>query len=592
MKKLLPIVVAALGLIATHAFGATAYRYNDSVTTLRGDAVGGASVYVYTANTTTLVDLYSGGSTGHPETSNPVTTDGYGRYHFYVAPGTYDLRITGANLTTYTIEDVRIFSDTGYTYNVLDYGAIPDDDLDDTGAIQDAVDAAEAATSGRVVFPYGEYTVDAETEIVSGSNMTFDLTSGATLKASANADGSYRILRIYGASNVRVLGGTFIGDRDDHVGSSGESGMCISILGSDNVFIDGVTLEKAWGDGLYIGVGADTTMATNITVANCTVRDNRRQGCSITHAENVKFIGCTFSNTAGTNPQCGVDIEPNTGQSVTSVSFSGCHFSDNVGDGILVSGTAGAVDGVVVDGCVFTGNASLGAAQASIKLYAATNVSLLGNTILDSDMQGIRADTTSSVTISGNAVSNIQTHGIYVKNSDNVSVSGNTVKGASLAANNTSYGIYVLGASDLIQVSGNTVALNTDGNNQKHALVVEASTRVNCVGNSLDSISAKFYHSGTISSGVLYGTGTPESAVVAPPGFVHLNYSGSGPSLYVKDSGASSAGWGAMPSVRFGSTAPTDTTGRRGTMFWFDPTGGDTLKVYTGTPDWRWQALH
>ena len=50
--------------------------------------------------------------------------------------------------------------------------------------------------------------------------------------------------------------------------------------------------------------------------------------------------------------------------------------------------------------------------------------------------------------------------------------------------------------------------------------------------------------------------------------------------------------WGSFPSVRFGATAPTDTTGRRGSLFWFDPTGGDTLKVYTGTADWRWKALH
>jgi hypothetical protein len=97
MKKLLPIVVAALVLIATQAFGATAYRYNDSVTTLRGDAVGGASVTVYLAGTTTKATIYLYGSTA-VEKSNPTYTDGYGRYFFYAEPGLYDLTISGSNI--------------------------------------------------------------------------------------------------------------------------------------------------------------------------------------------------------------------------------------------------------------------------------------------------------------------------------------------------------------------------------------------------------------------------------------------------------------------------------------------------------------
>jgi hypothetical protein len=156
MKKLLPIVVAALVLIATQAFGATAYRYNDSVTTLRGDAVGGASVTVYLAGTTTKATIYLYGSTA-VEKSNPTYTDGYGRYFFYAEPGLYDLTIAGSNVITYTVEDVRIFSDTGYTYNVLDYGAIPGDGVDDSAAIQAAVSAAEADSGGTVIIPAGSY---------------------------------------------------------------------------------------------------------------------------------------------------------------------------------------------------------------------------------------------------------------------------------------------------------------------------------------------------------------------------------------------------------------------------------------------------
>ncbi len=158
MKKLLPTVVLALVVAATSAMGATAYRYHDSVTTLRGDAVGGASVTVYLANTTTKATIYIYPTTTGGNKANPTYTDGYGRFSFYASPGTYDLYISGTNITPYTVEDVRVFSDTEYTFNVADYGANGADSANDTTGIKAAIDAAEASTvGGRVYFPPGVY---------------------------------------------------------------------------------------------------------------------------------------------------------------------------------------------------------------------------------------------------------------------------------------------------------------------------------------------------------------------------------------------------------------------------------------------------
>ncbi len=44
-------------------------------------------------------------------------------------------------------------------FNVLDYGAVPNDGLDDTAAIQTALNAAGAANGGIVTVPAGEYTI-------------------------------------------------------------------------------------------------------------------------------------------------------------------------------------------------------------------------------------------------------------------------------------------------------------------------------------------------------------------------------------------------------------------------------------------------
>lgn len=115
MKKILPYLFVAVMATQALATGVT-YRYSDSVTTVRGDAVGGASVYVYTANTTTKIALYSGPYTVFPVVSNPITTDGYGRFTFFAEPGIYDLKIVGSNITTHTVEDVRIFADPWAEY--------------------------------------------------------------------------------------------------------------------------------------------------------------------------------------------------------------------------------------------------------------------------------------------------------------------------------------------------------------------------------------------------------------------------------------------------------------------------------------------
>ena len=71
-----------------------------------GNVVNSASVTVYLTGTTTKATLYS--NEGVTQITNPVTSDTNGRFSFYVADGKYDLKVSGSNLTTYTISDVQI----------------------------------------------------------------------------------------------------------------------------------------------------------------------------------------------------------------------------------------------------------------------------------------------------------------------------------------------------------------------------------------------------------------------------------------------------------------------------------------------------
>ena len=65
--------------------------------------------------------------------------------------------------------------------------------------------------------------------------------------------------------------------------------------------------------------------------------NNYRQGLSITSAQHLKVDHCWFSNTKGTPPAYGVDLEPfRPTQRLVDIVFENCRFFGNSGGGILV----------------------------------------------------------------------------------------------------------------------------------------------------------------------------------------------------------------------------------------------------------------
>lgn len=81
------------------------------------------------------------------------------------------------------VAPLALFAATPATFNVLDYGAVPDGLTSNTAAIARAVAAAHAAGGGTVVFPAGRYlTGSIELE----SNLTLDLEAGSELLYSGN----------------------------------------------------------------------------------------------------------------------------------------------------------------------------------------------------------------------------------------------------------------------------------------------------------------------------------------------------------------------------------------------------------------------
>lgn len=212
------------------------------------------------------------------------------------------------------------------------------DQNNDTATIQEAIDSVSERGGGVVFFPKGTYYIDALKSIELKDNVTLDFSKGVTLKALPNDSGNYEMINIENVKNVTLNGNVHIeGERKEHKGSSGEWGMGISIKGSQNISINDVTVSDCWGDGIYIGNTDSGQTNQNISISNVVLDNNRRQGISVITAINLKILNPTITNTNGTKPASGIDIEPNANsERLQKISIINPSTANNEGNGIEI----------------------------------------------------------------------------------------------------------------------------------------------------------------------------------------------------------------------------------------------------------------
>lgn len=145
------------------------------------------------------------------------------------------------------------------------------------------------------------------------------------IKIKPNNHRAYYIIDVRGKESICISGnGKIIGDKDEHTGDSGEWGHGINIVDNcKNIEINGLHIEKCWGDAIYV---SDTQF---IKINNCELAYCRRQGISITdNVSNVVIQNNYIHNIAGTDPQAGIDIEPNEDSYATEISVIGNKIED------------------------------------------------------------------------------------------------------------------------------------------------------------------------------------------------------------------------------------------------------------------------
>ena len=323
--------------------------------------------------------------------------------------------------------------------NVRDYGALGDGATDDTASIQAAIDDAHARGVPTVVIPAGHYMVDSAGKTAAAalrvrSNLTIEIQSGATVELFPNDQRSHRMFYVLQCENVTFQGGgTLVGERYGHLGTSGEWGMGIDVRSSHNVTIKDLEIKEFWGDSIYVGGGATMTTgySTNILIQNVNAHSSRRQGISVTSwVDGIIIEDCTIHNIYGTNPQSGIDIETNDPEMpVRNVIIRNNTFFDNVRCDILIGAEAKHV--------YIHGNTSLtGAtrnAEYGIRAYHGKNVHIFNNKIEAREL-GIQVRYNQGVKIYNNTITGQSRNGEYIgmginleRQATNVSIRDNTL---------------------------------------------------------------------------------------------------------------------------------------------------------------------
>ncbi|WP_223560015.1 hypothetical protein [Chryseobacterium lathyri] len=119
----------------------------------------------------------------------------------------------------------------------------------------------------------------------------------------------YDIIRIYNVENVIIYNPNIIGDRKKHIDNRGEWGAGIGIRNAKKVSVYNANIKNTWGEGLFIG-SEDGGYCEEINIRDLRVDFARRNGVAVTSGKNIFLDNILVTNTYGTNPMFGIDIEP------------------------------------------------------------------------------------------------------------------------------------------------------------------------------------------------------------------------------------------------------------------------------------------
>lgn len=255
-------------------------------------------------------------------------------------------------------------------------GAVGDGVTVDTVALQKTLDNAAGVQHiflGPKTYVTGPLTIP--------SNTVIHFHPLTILKAVTGYGVNDRLMTMAGASNVTIWGNGAQVKMLKAEYVSGEQRHGVMIYDCEDVNIYNLFSNDSGGDGFYVG---GNTWSTNVNLICCGGDNNRRQGLSIVSCDGFLDFHGTWTNTVGTAPECGIDIEPNTSANrLKNIEIVSPRTSGNSGSGVLVvpGGLALTTENTI--SVKITGHVSYGDGYGSANIAAATftstNVATLPN---------------------------------------------------------------------------------------------------------------------------------------------------------------------------------------------------------------------
>lgn len=370
-------------------------------------------------------------------------------------------------------------------FDVTTYGAVANDNNDDTAAIKAAIAAADSSTApGTVFFPAGVYDVkcytDSNNQTVAGTLAV--QTRYITIKGAGGRTSQSTILHApcSGASPLFDLSGTETGSiRIASLAlkqSNTNSTQLIKNTSSDGLDIDDVTFEgHAYNSNNLVYSSRSNTRITN---SKFSLRNVSAYGVHLQHVGETKAINSVISDNYFINVE---DKEA------------------SIGRGILID--KASTNSARVEGVTISRNVMISTGQEHIRINAALHVNISNNVIDKIGYAGVWLDATQasvdSVVIANNWF------GFRTGNGAEVGVLGSgsdsyVARGVSIA-NNTffegKYGIAAGTGTTRWNISGNTL----DGNNitDSTGMLITSNLGVfNVIGNIINQYATKYYATG------------------------------------------------------------------------------------------------
>jgi parallel beta helix pectate lyase-like protein len=189
---------------------------------------------------------------------------------------------------------------------------------DETAALQQLIDENEV-----VHLVPREYWINPSVGLKIPSNRTLILHGATICIFPGHADKCRAFETVPGSSNIRILGGTVIGD----MSHSGQFRIGLRIDQAHDVLVAGTIFQDWSWDGVHVG---GNEPCTNVVIVGVEVYNFGRNAISVVNATGITIERCILVGCPeGSDPGAGIDIEPNATECVENLTILDCICSDN-----------------------------------------------------------------------------------------------------------------------------------------------------------------------------------------------------------------------------------------------------------------------